>query len=75
MISGDIPQDMSRKMYPSDVLDVIKKFKKEIPGIKIYAAFDPYRREFTKNWITRTPSGTWGLIDEFHPTFFRYPAF
>jgi methylenetetrahydrofolate reductase (NADPH) len=44
VISGDIPQDMSRKMYPSDVLDVIKKFKSEIPGIKIYAAFDPYRQ-------------------------------
>lgn len=48
VISGDIPQDMSRKMYPSDVLDVIKKFKREIPGIKIYAAFDPYRQGIHK---------------------------
>jgi methylenetetrahydrofolate reductase (NADPH) len=48
VISGDIPQDMSRKMYPSDVLDVIKKFKGEIPGIKIYAAFDPYRHGIHK---------------------------
>jgi methylenetetrahydrofolate reductase (NADPH) len=48
VISGDIPQDISRKMYPSDVLDVIKKFKKEIPGIKIYAAFDPYRQGIHK---------------------------
>jgi methylenetetrahydrofolate reductase (NADPH) len=48
VISGDIPQDMSRKMYPSDVLDVIKKFKTEIPGIKIYAAFDPYRQGIHK---------------------------
>jgi methylenetetrahydrofolate reductase (NADPH) len=44
VISGDIPQDMSRKMYPSSVLEVIKKFKREIPGIKVYAAFDPYRQ-------------------------------
>jgi methylenetetrahydrofolate reductase (NADPH) len=44
VIRGDISQDMSRKMYPSDVLEVIKKFKREIPGIKIYAAFDPYRQ-------------------------------
>ena len=48
IISGDIPQDMSRKMYPSDVLEVIKKFKTEIPGIKIYAAFDPYRQGIHK---------------------------
>jgi methylenetetrahydrofolate reductase (NADPH) len=48
VISGDIPQDISRKMYPSDVLDVIKKFKREIPGIKIYAAFDPYRQGIHK---------------------------
>lgn len=48
VISGDISQDMSRKMYPSDVLEVIKKFKAEIPGIKIYAAFDPYRQSIHK---------------------------
>src|SRR5580692_5971919 len=48
VISGDISQDMSRKMYPSDVLEVIKKFKREIPGIKIYAAFDPYRQGIHK---------------------------
>jgi methylenetetrahydrofolate reductase (NADPH) len=48
VISGDVSQDMSRKMYPSDVLEVIKKFKREIPGIKIYAAFDPYRQGIHK---------------------------
>jgi methylenetetrahydrofolate reductase (NADPH) len=48
VISGDISQDMSRKMYPSDVLEVIKKFKREIPGIRIYAAFDPYRQGIHK---------------------------
>jgi len=48
VISGDIPQDMARKMYPSDVLEVIKKFKREIPGIKIYAAIDPYRQGIHK---------------------------
>jgi methylenetetrahydrofolate reductase (NADPH) len=30
------------------MLDVIKKFKWEIPGIKIYAAFDPYRQGIHK---------------------------
>jgi len=48
VISGDIPQDMSRKMYPSDVLEAIKKFKREIPGIRIYAALDPYRQGIHK---------------------------
>ncbi len=44
VIRGDLPQDMSRKIYPSDALEVIKKLKKEVPGIKVYAALDPYRQ-------------------------------
>jgi len=48
LITGDIPQDMSRKVYPSDIFEVIKKFKKEIPSIKIYGALDPYRQGIHK---------------------------
>ena len=44
VVTGDLPQDMTKKIYPSTSLDIIKKFKTEIPGIKVYAAVDPYRK-------------------------------
>ena len=31
---------------PSTVLQMIRRFKKEIPGIQVYAAVDPYRQGF-----------------------------
>ncbi len=43
VIQGDMPQDMSHKVYPTQTIDFIKKLKSEIPGITIYGAFDPYR--------------------------------
>ena len=43
ILTGDPPQDYSRKIYPTTCLDVIQKFKKELPHIKVYAAIDQYR--------------------------------
>lgn len=43
VLTGDRPQDMSRKIYPSTSVDVIRKFKQEMPKIKVYAAIDQYR--------------------------------
>jgi methylenetetrahydrofolate reductase (NADPH) len=43
VIAGDPPQDGSRRVYPADTLSFIKKLKIEMPGLRIYAAFDPYR--------------------------------
>ena len=43
VLTGDPPQDMSRKIYPSDSIDLIRKFKREHPQIKVYAAIDQYR--------------------------------
>ena len=43
VIECDKPQDMRHAIYPSSSVDLIRKLKKEIDDITIYAAFDPYR--------------------------------
>ncbi|MDR2037800.1 MAG: methylenetetrahydrofolate reductase [Bacteroidales bacterium] len=43
VIEGDKPQDMKHKIHPTSSLELIRKLRKETNGIKIYAAFDPYR--------------------------------
>ena len=43
VIQGDPPDDPTHPTYPSTSIDVIKKIKKEIPHLKVYAALDPYR--------------------------------
>lgn len=43
VLTGDRPQDMGHKIYPSTSVDVIRKIKHELPGVKVYAAIDQYR--------------------------------
>jgi methylenetetrahydrofolate reductase (NADPH) len=46
VISGDLPEKnkaFSRPIYAAKTVDFIRKLKSEMPGLKIYAAFDPYR--------------------------------
>lgn len=43
VIQGDLPQDMTHKVYPTQTIDFIKKLKAEMPEVTIYGAFDPYR--------------------------------
>lgn len=43
VITGDPPQDMTRKIYPTVSTDVIRKFRDELPHIKVYAGIDQYR--------------------------------
>jgi methylenetetrahydrofolate reductase (NADPH) len=46
VISGDPPEDGKtpvRQAYPTETAAFIQKLKTEMPEIKIYAAFDPYR--------------------------------
>ena len=46
VVAGDVPVDMSRSVYGSSTLDVIRKVRNELPEIKVYAALDPYRQGF-----------------------------
>lgn len=46
IVRGDPPHDMGHRTYPNSSEDVIRRFKRHYPGIKVYAAFDPYRLGF-----------------------------
>ena len=43
VIAGDPPQDFSRTVYPTESIDVIRKFREELPRVKVYAGLDQYR--------------------------------
>jgi len=43
VVAGDPPADMSRKVYGTTSIDLIRKLKQEAPELKVYAAIDPYR--------------------------------
>ncbi|MDR3130215.1 MAG: methylenetetrahydrofolate reductase [Treponema sp.] len=43
VIAGDPPQDKTRLTYPTETEAFIRKLKTEMPELRIYAAFDPYR--------------------------------
>ncbi len=46
VVTGDAPADLSRPVYPTSSLHFIRRLKAELPGLKIYAALDPYRQGF-----------------------------
>ena len=48
VITGDVPADMGHNLYDSTALQVIRKLRRELPQLKIYAALDPYRQNFVK---------------------------
>jgi methylenetetrahydrofolate reductase (NADPH) len=43
VVRGDAPQELGRRVYPTRPTDLIAAIKSELPGLKVYAAFDPYR--------------------------------
>lgn len=46
VIQGDPPHDLSKRTYPHTSVEIIRRFKKHHPALKVFAAFDPYRRSF-----------------------------
>lgn len=51
IILGDpTAQNTSHQFIPCSTLDLIKKFKQELPKIKVYAGLDPYRASFLMEW-------------------------
>lgn len=48
VIEGDPPQDMAHEVYPTMSVDVIRKFREEMPGVKVYAGIDQYRGSMAK---------------------------
>ena len=43
VIEGDPPQDMVHETFPTVSTDVIRKFRSEMPEVKVYAGIDQYR--------------------------------
>ncbi len=43
VVTGDPPQDMARRVYPTTPVELITKLRQELPELRIYAGFDPYR--------------------------------
>ena len=43
VIAGDQPQDMSRRVYRTSSIELIRALKATMPTLKVYAGIDPYR--------------------------------
>jgi methylenetetrahydrofolate reductase (NADPH) len=43
VVRGDTPQELGRRVYPTRPTELIAAIKSQLPGIKVYASFDPYR--------------------------------
>ena len=48
VIEGDPPQDMAHTVYPTVSTDVIRKFRSELPDVRVYAGIDQYRGSMRK---------------------------
>jgi methylenetetrahydrofolate reductase (NADPH) len=46
VVAGDAPADMSRPVYPTTSVELIRKLRRDHPDVRIHAAFDPYRQGF-----------------------------
>lgn len=43
VIAGDQPQDMSRRVFRTSSIELIRAIKAQMPDLKVYAGIDPYR--------------------------------
>jgi len=48
VITGDKPQDMSKKVYRNTSLELIRVLKKETPQLRVFASIDPYRSSLSR---------------------------
>ena len=48
IITGDAPSDMNRRVYPVDAEQAIRRFRRELPHVRVYAGLDPYRQSFAQ---------------------------
>jgi methylenetetrahydrofolate reductase (NADPH) len=42
VVRGDAPQELGRRIYPTRPAELIAAIKSQLPGLRVYAAFDPY---------------------------------
>ncbi|GGJ63476.1 methylenetetrahydrofolate reductase [Deinococcus aquiradiocola] len=48
VIEGDPPADMGHRTYPVTSLEIIRKFRREMPHVTVWAGLDPYRQSFAR---------------------------
>jgi methylenetetrahydrofolate reductase (NADPH) len=55
VVGGDPARDIEHISYPQSSVDVIRRFKRDIPNLKVYGAIDPYRQGFRaeRDYISR----------------------
>lgn len=44
VVAGDPPPDETHRVWPNSSAQIIARYQREAPHLKVYAAFDPYRR-------------------------------
>ncbi len=70
VITGDLPQDMSHRCFRTNCLEMIRRLKRELPQVKIYAGMDPYR-----NGIKEEIDYVRAKLDAGAEAFFTQPFF
>ncbi|WP_437379775.1 methylenetetrahydrofolate reductase [Inquilinus limosus] len=70
IIRGDLPRDMSRSVHPNTSVEVIRRFKRHYPSLRVYAAFDPYR-----HGLRQELTGVGRKVDAGADGFFTQPMF
>ncbi|MFC4453233.1 methylenetetrahydrofolate reductase [Deinococcus sonorensis] len=48
VIEGDPPADMGHRTYDVTSLEIIRKFRRELPEVRVWAGLDPYRQSFAR---------------------------
>lgn len=70
VITGDPPQDMAHKCYRTSCLEMIRRLKRELPQVKVFAGMDPYR-----NGIKEEIDYVHAKLDAGAEAFFTQPFF
>jgi len=50
VVLGDAPHELLKDFHPCTSIDLIKKFKTEVPQVRVYAAIDQYRSNFKEEY-------------------------
>lgn len=48
VITGDAPTDFSRRTYDVQAVDAIRRLRRDLPHLRIYAGLDPYRHSLVQ---------------------------
>lgn len=74
VVSGDAPQEMGRKVYPTTAVNLIRRFRRDWPHLKIYAAYHPYRQGIRAEYDYAASKLDAGADGFFTQPFFDPPA-